>query len=46
VDLLGIEGALARARGLVDDACGTLERAGLLTTRLEWLARYAVDRPR
>jgi len=42
--LLGVDGALTRARALVADACGTLEQAGLLTPALERLARYTVSR--
>jgi geranylgeranyl diphosphate synthase type II len=42
--LLGIEGAVSRANALVDDACGALQRAGLLTPALEHLARFTVAR--
>lgn len=42
--LLGVEGAIARARALVDTACTTLEVEGLLTPTLEQLARYIVER--
>ena len=42
--LLGIEGAVSRASALVDEACGALQRAGLLTTALEHLARFTVAR--
>jgi geranylgeranyl diphosphate synthase, type II len=42
--LLGVEGAVARARALVDEACGSLQDAGLLTPTLEHLARYIVAR--
>ncbi len=42
--LLGVEGAVARAGALVDDACGALRDAGLLTPALEHLARYTVSR--
>jgi farnesyl diphosphate synthase/geranylgeranyl diphosphate synthase type II len=42
--LLGVEGAVARASALVDDACGALRDAGLLTPALEHLARYTVSR--
>jgi geranylgeranyl diphosphate synthase, type II len=42
--LLGVQGAVARARALADDACSALQGAGLLTPALEHLARYAVSR--
>lgn len=42
--LLGVAGAIARARALVDTACTTLEAEGLLTPTLEQLARYIVER--
>jgi geranylgeranyl diphosphate synthase, type II len=42
--LLGVDGAVARARALVDDACESLQEAGLLTPTLEHLARYIVAR--
>ncbi len=42
--LLGVEGAVARASALVDDACSALEREGLLTPALEHLARFTVSR--
>ncbi len=42
--LLGVEGARARARALVDEACGALEGVNLLTPALEHLARYTVSR--
>ena len=42
--LLGIEGARARAGALVDEGCSALKAAGLLTPRLEHLARYVVAR--
>ena len=42
--LLGVDGAVSRARALVDDACETLQDAGLLTPTLEHLARYIVAR--
>jgi geranylgeranyl pyrophosphate synthase len=42
--LLGVEPAIARAATLVDDACAALERAGLRTSTLELLARYAIAR--
>jgi geranylgeranyl pyrophosphate synthase len=42
--LLGIEGAVVRARELADSACRVLRDAGLLTPELERLARLSVDR--
>jgi geranylgeranyl pyrophosphate synthase len=42
--LLGVEGAMERARSLVDDGCRALASAGLLTTALEELARFSVAR--
>ncbi len=42
--LLGIEGARARARALVEEGCSALNAEGLLTSRLEHLARYVVAR--
>lgn len=42
--LLGIEGAVARADALVEEACGALGAVGLLTPALEQLARYTVAR--
>jgi geranylgeranyl pyrophosphate synthase len=42
--LLGVAGAMARAQGLVDDACGALAGVGLLTPALEFVARFAVAR--
>ena len=42
--LLGVDGAVARAAALVDEACRSLERAGLLTPNLEQLARFTVAR--
>lgn len=42
--LLGIDGALARASGLVDEACEALKEEGLLTTALEAIARFIVER--
>jgi geranylgeranyl diphosphate synthase, type II len=42
--LLGVDGAMERARSLADDACGALRAAGLLTPRLEQLSRYIVAR--
>ncbi|MEO8194253.1 MAG: polyprenyl synthetase family protein [Gemmatimonadales bacterium] len=42
--LLGVDGALARAHALVDDACDALRVQGLLTDELEGLARFIVSR--
>ena len=42
--LLGVDGAVARAHSLVEDACGALLGVGLLTPTLEHLARYTVAR--
>ena len=42
--LLGIDGAVERARALVDEACGALDRVNLLTPALEHLARFIVAR--
>ena len=42
--LLGIEGARGRAADLVEEGCGALAAAGLLTAPLERLARFAVER--
>ncbi len=42
--VLGIDGALALARRLVDDGCQALRDARLATPELERLARYAVAR--
>ena len=42
--LLGVDGAMERARSLVDDGCRALASAGLLTTALEELARFSVAR--
>lgn len=42
--LLGIDGARARARALVEGACDALEQEALLTPPLESLARFAVER--
>jgi geranylgeranyl pyrophosphate synthase len=41
---LGVDGAVARATALVDDACASLARGGLLTPALERLARFTVSR--
>jgi hypothetical protein len=43
--LLGVEGAVARATALVDEACDALDREHLLTPALAALARFAVSRP-
>ena len=42
--LLGVEGARQRAASLVDEACQVLEAVGLLTPRLEEIARFTVER--
>jgi geranylgeranyl diphosphate synthase, type II len=42
--LLGVQGAASRADALASSACEALRRAGLLTARLEALARFAVER--
>jgi farnesyl diphosphate synthase/geranylgeranyl diphosphate synthase type II len=42
--LLGVEGAIARAAALVDDACDALDSVGILTPALEHLARYVIRR--
>ncbi len=42
--LLGVDGAVARASGLVDDACEALNDVGALTPALEHLARLVVTR--
>ena len=42
--LLGVEGAVARASALVDEACMALADVGLLTPALEHLARFTVAR--
>jgi geranylgeranyl pyrophosphate synthase len=43
--LLGVEGAVARATALVDEACAALDRERLLTPALSALAHFAVSRP-
>jgi geranylgeranyl diphosphate synthase, type II len=43
--LLGVEGAVARATALVDEACAVLDRERLLTPELAALAHFAVSRP-
>ena len=42
--LLGVEGAMDRARALVADACEALRDSGALTPVLEGLAEYVVSR--
>jgi geranylgeranyl pyrophosphate synthase len=42
--LLGVDGAMERARSLVDDGCRALHSAGLLTDALQELARFSVAR--
>ena len=42
--LLGVEGALERARALAGEACAVLQRAGRLTPPLVGLAQYVVER--
>lgn len=42
--LLGVDRAIERAASLVEDACAALDRAGLRTSALEMLARYAIAR--
>jgi geranylgeranyl diphosphate synthase, type II len=42
--LLGVDGAVARASALVEEACSALQGAGLLTPALEHLARFTVAR--
>jgi geranylgeranyl diphosphate synthase type II len=42
--LLGVEGATMRANALVDDGCAALRGAGLLSTELDALARFVVER--
>ena len=42
--LLGIETARQRATDLVNEGCEALRSAGLLSTRLEALARYVIER--
>ncbi|HEX5438576.1 MAG TPA: farnesyl diphosphate synthase [Gemmatimonadaceae bacterium] len=44
--LLGVEGAMARARAFAEQACLALERSGVLTPSLERLAHFAVARQR
>lgn len=42
--LVGVAGAEARARGLVEEACAGLDSVGLLTPDLQRLARVIVER--
>lgn len=42
--LLGVDGAMARAEGLVAEGCAVLREAALLTPALEHLARFTVAR--
>jgi geranylgeranyl pyrophosphate synthase len=42
--LMGVDGARERARSLVDDGCAGLRAAGLLSTELDALARFVVER--
>ena len=42
--LLGVDGAVDRARRLVEEACEVLESARLLTPHLEQLARFSIAR--
>ena len=42
--LLGIDGAVARASALADEACAALQAVSQLTPALEYLARYSVER--
>ena len=42
--LLGVERALTLATSLVDEACASLDRAGLRTETLEMIARWAITR--
>ncbi len=42
--LLGVTGATERASALVADGCAALRAAGLLSTELDVLARFAVER--
>ncbi|HUF29281.1 MAG TPA: farnesyl diphosphate synthase [Gemmatimonadaceae bacterium] len=42
--LLGVDGALRRAHGVVEGACTALAASGLLTDDLRALARFAVER--
>jgi geranylgeranyl pyrophosphate synthase len=42
--LLGIQGATERAAALVSEGCGALRAAGLLSTELDALARFVIER--
>jgi farnesyl diphosphate synthase/geranylgeranyl diphosphate synthase type II len=42
--LLGIAGATERATALVSEGCGALRAAGLLSTELDALARFVIER--
>jgi geranylgeranyl pyrophosphate synthase len=42
--LMGVEAASRRATSLVDEGCEALRSAGLLSTELDVLARYVVER--
>jgi geranylgeranyl pyrophosphate synthase len=42
--VLGVEGATERAASLVDEGCAALRDAGLLSTELDILARFVVER--
>jgi geranylgeranyl diphosphate synthase, type II len=42
--VLGVDGAIARATELADEACRALEPVNLLTPELEHLARFSVSR--
>jgi geranylgeranyl pyrophosphate synthase len=42
--LLGVNGATQRAMALVDEGCAALRAAGLLSTELDVLARFVVER--
>jgi geranylgeranyl pyrophosphate synthase len=42
--LLGVEGATERASALVNEGCAALREAGLLSTELDALARFVIER--
>ncbi len=42
--LLGLPGAVVRANALAEEACVALSAAGMLTAKLEYLARFSVSR--
>ncbi|HEY4303470.1 MAG TPA: polyprenyl synthetase family protein [Gemmatimonadaceae bacterium] len=42
--VLGVEGATERASALVADGCAALREAGLLSTELDTLARFVIER--